>query len=117
MPIRADTSTPSLLTLTPVVFKSVSDERPYPQHGLGQREWAEIPPRQIRLDELVTTKRVMDLNTLLSRESTFYDDLFPHVVLWRGDLYLEDGLHRALRAALHQRSVVHARVLDLDEGN
>jgi Arc/MetJ family transcription regulator len=35
-------------------------------------------------------------------------------VQWRGQLYLEDGLHRALRAALHQRVVLHARVLDLD---
>ncbi|WP_457851723.1 hypothetical protein, partial [Bacillus thuringiensis] len=24
---------------------------------------------------------------------------------WRGDLYLEDGLHRAVRAALQQRQV------------
>jgi Arc/MetJ family transcription regulator len=31
-------------------------------------------------------------------------------VQWRGDLYLEDGLHRALRAALQQRLVLHARV-------
>jgi Arc/MetJ family transcription regulator len=36
------------------------------------------------------------------------------VVRWRGELYLEDGVHRALRAALHQRLVLHARVLELD---
>lgn len=36
------------------------------------------------------------------------------MVQWQGELYLEDGLHRALRAALHQRLVLHARVLDLD---
>ena len=35
-------------------------------------------------------------------------------VQWRGELYLEDGLHRALRAALQQRNVIHVRVLDLD---
>jgi hypothetical protein len=35
-------------------------------------------------------------------------------VQWHGDLYLEDGLHRALRAALQQRNVIHVRVLDLD---
>ena len=40
----------------------------------------------------------------------FYGDLFAHVVEWRGEYYLEDGLHRALRAALHQRNVLHARV-------
>ncbi len=33
---------------------------------------------------------------------------------WRGEVYLEDGLHRALRAALQQRTTMHVRVLDLD---
>jgi hypothetical protein len=32
-------------------------------------------------------------------------------VQWDGGLYLEDGLHRALRAALQQRTSIHARVL------
>lgn len=97
-----------------MIFKSVCDGRPYPEHGLSQREWAGIPPRQVRLDQLVATKRVLDLDTLLSRDSTFYGDLFPHVVRWHDDFYLEDGLHRALRAALQQRLVLHARILDLD---
>jgi len=97
-----------------VIFKQVGEGRPYPDHGLGAREWAEIPPRQIRLDQLVTTKAVLDLRQLLARDSTFYGDLFPHVVQWQGEMFLEDGLHRALRSALHQRSVMHARILDLD---
>ena len=50
---------------------------------------------------------------MLADDSTFYGDLFAHVVSWRGDLYLEDGLHRTLRAALQQRHSVHARVLEL----
>jgi Arc/MetJ family transcription regulator len=66
------------------------------------------------LDTLITTKANLDLHSLLAKDSTFYGDLFPHVVQWRGELYLEDGLHRALRSALHQRSVLHARVLDVD---
>ncbi len=74
-----------------------------------------MPPRQVRLDELVTTKRTLDLDALLAEDSTFYGDLFAHVVEWRGTLYLEDGLHRALRAALQQRNVLHARVLVLPD--
>ena len=58
----------------------------------------------------MTTKDTLHLDTLLDDDSTFYGDLFAHVVEWRGDLYLEDGLHRALRAALAQRHVLHARV-------
>jgi Arc/MetJ family transcription regulator len=97
-----------------VIFKAVGEGRPYPDHGMSSRDWATIPPRQIRLDQLITTKRELDLQSLLAKDSTFYGDLFPHVVLWQGELYLEDGLHRALRAALHQRIVLHARVLDLN---
>ncbi len=96
--------------LTGVIFKRVGEGRPYPEHGLSGREWAALPPRQVRLDELVTTKDTLQLAALLDEDSTFFGDLFAHVVSWRGELYLEDGLHRALRAALHQRSVLHARV-------
>ena len=98
-----------------MIFRAVGDGRPYPAHGLETaRDWADVPPRMVRLDELVTTKRNLDLATLLSEESTFYGDLFAHVVQWKGILYLEDGLHRALRAALQQRPALHARVLMLD---
>lgn len=93
-----------------MIFKTVGDGRPYPEHGLAQRQWAAIPPRQIRLDQLVTTKRVLALDVLLDEASTFYGDLFPHVVEWENTLYLEDGLHRAVRAALQQRTSIHARV-------
>jgi Arc/MetJ family transcription regulator len=58
---------------------------------------------------------MLDLDALLAEDSTFYGDLFAHVVEWRGTLYLEDGLHRALRAALQQRHVLHARVLTLPD--
>lgn len=99
-----------------MIFKAVGDRRPYPDHGVTTpKQWAEVPPRQVRLDELVTTKRTLDLSQLLSEDSTFYGDLFAHVVQWRDTMYLEDGLHRAVRAALAQRSVLHARVLVLDE--
>jgi Arc/MetJ family transcription regulator len=98
------------LRLCRVIFKGVGDARPYPPHGLAMREWAALPPHQVRLDSLITTKDTLDLATLLDEDSTFYGDLFAHVVEWRGELYLEDGLHRALRAALQQRHVVHARV-------
>ena len=97
-----------------VIFKGVGEHRPYPDHGLvTTRDWSSVPPRQVRLQDLVTTKRTLDLAQLLADDSTFYGDLFAHVVEWRGDLYLEDGLHRALRAALHQRPTLHARVLIL----
>lgn len=99
-----------------MIFKAVGDGRPYPDHGLTTaKQWADVAPRQVRLDDLVTTKRTLDLDALLSDDSTFYGDLFAHVVQYKGVLYLEDGLHRAVRAALQQRPVLHARVLVLDD--
>lgn len=98
-----------------MIFKAVGDGRPYPDHGMDdQRDWSHLPPRMIRLDELITTKATLDLQALLAADSTFYGDIFCHVILWKEDLYLEDGLHRALRAALGGRAFVHGRVLDLD---
>lgn len=97
-----------------MIFKAVGDSRPYPDHGLvTPKDWSDVPPRLIRLDDLITTKRSIDLGALLSEDSTFYGDLFAHVVDFKGELYLEEGLHRALRAALQQRSTLHARVLVL----
>ncbi|MBC9956500.1 type II toxin-antitoxin system VapB family antitoxin [Yimella sp. cx-51] len=94
-----------------MIFKAVGEGRPYPDHGLDTpKHWSHLAPRLVRLDQLITTKRVLDLDTLLSEDSTFYGDLFAHVVQWNDELYLEDGLHRALRAALHQRATLHARV-------
>jgi Arc/MetJ family transcription regulator len=98
-----------------VIFKAVRDGRPYPEHGTTTREWKAIPPTQLTLAELTTTKRELDLGRVLDDDSTFYGDLFAHVVAWRGELYLEDGLHRALRCALQSRHVLHVRVLRLPE--
>ena len=98
-----------------VIFKRVGSGRPYPDHGLEPRDWAALPPQQVRLDQLVTTKDTLHLATLLDEDSTFFGDLFAHVIRWRGDDYLEDGLHRALRAALQQRLVLHARVHVIEE--
>lgn len=96
-----------------MIFKRVGNSRPYPDHGYVQKQWAQIAPHQVRLDELVTTKGTLELERLMEDDSTYYGDLFAHVVSYRGELYLEDGLHRALRAALQQRQTLHARVLDL----
>ena len=97
-----------------MIFKAIGDTRPYPDHGrVSVKDWSDVPPRQVRLQDLVTTKTTLDLSMLLAEDSTFYGDRFAHVVQWTGDLYLEDGLHRALRAALQQRPTLHARVLVL----
>ena len=97
-----------------MIFKAIGDTRPYPDHGhVSAKDWSEVPPRLVRLQELITTKTTLDLGMLLSEDSTFYGDLYAYVGEWKGDLYLEDGLHRARRAALQQRPTLHARVFVL----
>lgn len=95
----------------------MGDGRPYPDHGLAANDWAEISPSQVRLDDLTTTKKELDLTSLLDTDSTYYGDLFAHVVSWKGEMFLEDGLHRALRAALQQRTMLHARVYVAGRGS
>jgi Arc/MetJ family transcription regulator len=97
-----------------VIFKEVRHGRPYPEHGFSMKDWAQIPPRQIPLADLITTTTVVDLTRLLSDDPTLPGDLFPHAVRWCGELFLEEGLHRALRAALQQRTTLNVRILDLD---
>jgi Arc/MetJ family transcription regulator len=97
-----------------MIFKDVRNGCPYPAHGFSAKDWAQIPPQQVRLAELVTTSTVVRLERLASDDNTFPGDLFPHVVRWGGELFLENGLHRAVRAALNQHTALHARVLDLD---
>lgn len=96
-----------------MIFKRVLDVRPYPEPKLTNDQWGELAPRQIRLADLSTTRSTLDLNALLASDSTFFGDLFAHVVRYQGELYLEDGLHRAVRAALQGRTSLHARVYDL----
>lgn len=99
------------------VFRGVLTEAPYPPVPLAARDWPRIPPRQVRLADLITVRAELRLDVLLADDSTFFSDMFCHVVQWQGELYLEDGLHRAVQAALHQRQTLHVRVLHLaDDG-
>ncbi len=59
-----------------MIFKGVRDGRPYPDPGMTLREWAALPPTQVQLDRLITTKRTLDLDVLLAEDSTFYGDMF-----------------------------------------
>ncbi len=97
-----------------MIFKQVLGERPYPMPDISSETWASLAPRQIRLADLCTIKSTLDLNELLASDSTFFGDLFAHVVRWNGQLYLEDGLHRAVRAALQGRTSLHARVYEVN---
>lgn len=92
------------------VFAAVLDTAPYPAPLLARADWSAIPPRQVRLAELTTTKAELRLDVPLTEDSTFYGYLFCDVIDFDGVLYLEDGLHRAVQAALAQPSTLHVRI-------
>jgi Arc/MetJ family transcription regulator len=82
---------------------------------MTSEQWGELAPRQIRLDELSTIKSTLDLHELLASDSTYFGDLFARVVRYQGHLYLETGLHRAVRAALQGRTSIHARIFEVTD--
>ena len=45
-----------------MIFKAVRDGRPYPEHGYTLKQWAEIPPRPVSLNQLITIKLEMALD-------------------------------------------------------
>lgn len=81
-------------------FAGIIDHRPYPPTGLTTKRWAgEVPPRDVNFADVFLTQpgvRVGPLFGVTDRVS----DSYPHVVYWRGFLYLEDGHHRVVRAAM-----------------
>ena len=52
------------------MFAAVLDGRPYPAPQLTGRDWAAIPPRQVRLCDLTTTKTELRLDVLLARPAS-----------------------------------------------
>jgi hypothetical protein len=84
-------------------FRDIVTDRPYPPTGLTTARWAaEVKPVVVRLETLILTQdgvRIGPLFGVLDRES----DAFPHAVDHHGQLYLEDGHHRVVRAALRDR--------------
>jgi len=60
-----------------VIFKEVRQGRPYPEHGFSMKDWAQISPQQVRLADLVTTATVVELERLLSEDSTIRGLHYP----------------------------------------
>lgn len=101
------------MTAVAFPFRGVVCNRPYPPTGLTTARWAaEVPVAEVDLSRVWLTQGGVNIAALFGhtiRES----DEHPHVVVWRGELYLEDGHHRAVRAALRS-TVTHmtARVFE-----
>lgn len=86
---------------------------PWGETGMNSRKWLEIAPVDVRIENLIATQPGVLLHALSDdyAEPPVGGDTFPHVVYWRGEMYLEDGHHRVMRLLLNGNRKVWVRIL------
>lgn len=91
---------------------SRDDGEPWGKTGMNTAKWLNIPTRQVVIRELIATQPGVLLHALTDQHTTTVGgDPTPHVIEWQGRLYLEDGHHRVVRAAIRGEHTIQARVL------
>jgi len=98
---------------------TVDERRPYGDLGMTTAKWQQVPVRTVRLAELIYTQRQLFIDGIVAAargQVSWSGDRYPHVVGWRGRLYLEDGHTRAAVAIARGHATLDARVLELDDG-
>lgn len=87
--------------------------RPYPPTGLTTARWRHVEPSSVRIETLTFTQYGVELEALLRGTRRDGSDDYPHVVVWRGRAYLEDGHTRVARLWLLGEREVTCRVYRL----
>jgi hypothetical protein len=97
------------------MFAGIDCARDWPQAGMTTARWLRLPPRPVLIGDLYATQDGVHLAPLLDDQPSLSHcgDPVPHVRLWNGRLYLEDGHHRAVRAAINGQQAITARVLEV----
>jgi ParB-like chromosome segregation protein Spo0J len=100
------------------VFKDIISRDngcPWGTSGQTSATWLNVPVVELPISELVATQPGLLLHALSDKApQPVGGDIFPHVILWNGTYYLEDGHHRTVRARLSGQTTVKARLLNLD---
>jgi hypothetical protein len=86
-------------------------ERPYDQAGLQAISWPEVDPEYVRFSVLWLTQKRLSIPALFGMDG-YSTDLFPRAVRCAGELYLEDGHHRAVCLSMRGAAGTDMRVLD-----
>lgn len=85
---------------------------PWNTKGMTTALWQSVPTRLVYIDELIATQGHLHIDALIGDPRVpVGGDEYPHVVEWRGELFLEDGHHRAMRALIRGETALRARVL------
>jgi len=86
-------------------------ERPYPPTGLSTLLWPmNSTVMHVPLENMILTQDGVFIEPQFRTSGSYSGDDVPHVVLWRGNYYLEDGHHRVIPAALAGHKSIIARV-------
>ena len=85
---------------------------PWPPTGMNTEKWRTLPLNQFPISELIAMQDGVYFHALAEDYVHMHDD-WPHVVLWNGEAYLEDGHHRVVKALLRGEEFIVARVLGL----
>lgn len=81
------------------MLPEIAGDRPYPPHGLVLGLWRLISPEYISWGRLTFTQTLVEVRLVLAddpREEGL--DIYPHAVEHCGDLYLDAGHSRVVRA-------------------
>lgn len=95
------------------MFAGIDCARDWPPAGMTSARWLAVPVRRIPLEQLTVTQEGIYLRPLIAPTTPVGGDPLPHAVLWNGRLLLEDGHHRAVRAAIRGDRALDVRVLEV----
>ena len=86
---------------------------PWGKTGMTSKKWLKVKTVNVKISDLIATQPGVLLHALSLdwRETPVGGDKYPHVISWRGELYLEDGHHRVIRSLLKGKRKVKVRVL------
>lgn len=89
------------------------DGAPWGKTDMTSAKWRNVPVQTVFIADLVATQPGVLFHGLIEDREPDGGDPFPHVVKWAGWLYLEDGHHRAVRAALRGEYTIQVRVIEV----
>ena len=74
-----------------MIFKAVRDGRPYPDHGLSPRDWANVAPRSVRLPRALNPDKMNQMSNKLQALTIFAAPflLLPLVLAYWSRWYFE----------------------------
>lgn len=91
----------------------VAAERPWRETGLTSTTWLDQPVRTFAMRDLVVTQPGVYFEALFSAPTPVGGDSLPHVVIYQGTAYLEDGHHRLVRALIAGEKTLTARYVEV----